>query len=62
MKAIALVALLAALALPARAEPPCWQIRLYVTIYGEKKAVSWARDHGYSRMEIEEARKRCLAQ
>lgn len=56
-----LATLLVALGLPAAEAPACWKIRLYVSVYGEKKAASWARNHGYSQLEIEAARRRCLA-
>lgn len=61
MKVLLITTLLAGLALPVQPEPPCWQIRLYVTLYGEKAAILWAREHGFSASQIEEARRLCLA-
>src|SRR5581483_3903492 len=48
LKVLPLTTLLAALALPGPTEPSCWEIRLYVAIYGEEKAVRWAKNHGFS--------------
>lgn len=38
---------------------PCWAIKQAVAIYGESAALQWARTHGYSERQIEQA-KRCL--
>jgi hypothetical protein len=60
MPKTALVVLLCLFSFPAHAVP-CWQVRMYVTAYGERAAMNWARSHGYSERQINEA-KRCLFQ
>lgn len=55
MKAILLVAFLS-LTQPAI---PCWLIRSYVDLYGEARAVEWAKHHGYSLSQIRDIKQRC---
>jgi hypothetical protein len=43
---------------PAQAVP-CDLVRLYVKLYGEQQAIRWAIANGWSRSEIDAAR-RCL--
>ena len=52
------IAFLCLINFPAHANN-CWQVRLYVSIYGIEKAENWARTH-LSVRQINEARK-CLS-
>lgn len=63
VRPIALAALLSLLGcFPASAgppEPPCWAVRFYVSVYGERVTTLWALAHGYSREEIAITKARC---
>lgn len=56
---IAVLVVLASAALALPAGTSCDQIRALVAEHGRLKAIAWAREHGYTWREINEARK-CL--
>ena len=56
LRTTAAIAFLCLFSIPAHAN--CWQVRLYVSIYGIEQAENWARTH-LSVRQINEAKK-CL--
>ena len=54
-----LVALFLLAATPAHA-PPCWLVKTYVELLGEKAARAKGKAHGYTDAEIGATRARCF--
>ena len=44
---------------PPAHHPPCWLVRSYLELYGEKAAHDTAIKHGYTEVEIAATRARC---
>lgn len=56
---ISLVAFFFLAATPAHS-PPCWLVKTYVDLLGEKAARAKGKAHGYTDVEIDATRARCF--